>query len=749
MWAALFGFALAGCSSGGEATGSGGTGGGGRGGGPGSPLEITPVFQVVNDHDAERLETVRASIPFPRGMLRTLDRIGVSGEGTAWLPMQTWPDGSVRIAQAQFTTRLAGREKRVFRVVRDVTPLTGTFERNPWVANAWAGFRLKSRVRDVFDVPYEAEVSGEGEVVQSTYLARVSRHRVYHRAVGATGIGRDFLSANFYVTEFRDQPYVLVDWVLGNDYLGADDARGSTDPNLYPLGDVDVNSAEFLVRGATETRPYLGAEHAVGAARDGGNGFTGFEVMNATYLGDCQMRRYRFVLRFEHPNGEAGAKAEWRARFAPLVEAPLFPLCDLDTWQKSAGLGLHGGPIRGSSDAEARAQGAFQGWKGAGHFGTWGSFGETLSPGQTGTPRNGPVSEEAAWAIQGATPRLLQVLEQKAWVQAVRPIHMHGLSITADQDVCLFEMPTFVPGGRKVSNETYGRYRLWNADPWPAYRTRVPSMWNGRYHGFGSYSTEHWTTDLLFDYWTLSGDAWARDEMRHMGELLKGVLRFRTYATQWIQAARAEGWCLTGFVQVYQATGEAHFKEYAVRRMREVIDAQRMKSHPSRTLIDQGPYGGTGFPANTRFYMPWQHGAVLLGCLGAHRFFDEPLALQIAEDVTTAVEYAWVTNYQDPRFGWVANGLRYYVPLSRDGVPIPANAFDADPAIGAKWGDSPLGGAHSFLVPGLYLLSARSANQQVKAKAKTFAALLLGSIDSGPAQRANKWFAVIPEELLR
>jgi hypothetical protein len=60
------------------------------------------------------------------------------------------------------------------------------------------------------------------------------------------GINRDFLSSTFYVTEFRDQPVVMVDWLLGNDYLGADFPNGSTDPNKYPLGSIDVNAAAFL-----------------------------------------------------------------------------------------------------------------------------------------------------------------------------------------------------------------------------------------------------------------------------------------------------------------------------------------------------------------------------------------------------------------------------------------------------------------------------------------------------------------------
>ena len=64
----------------------------------------------------------------------------------------------------------------------------------------------------------------------------------------------------------------------------------------------------------------------------------------------------------------------------------------------------------------------------------------------------------------------------------------------------------------------------------------------------------------------MSGDAWAKDELRHMGECLKGLMRLATYNTRWIQSVRAEGWVMQGFVQVYQATQDASLKAYAIRR---------------------------------------------------------------------------------------------------------------------------------------------------------------------------------------
>ena len=49
-------------------------------------------------------------------------------------------------------------------------------------------------------------------------------------------------------------PVVIVDWVLGNDYLGADNPAGSSNRNLYPLGGVDINEARFVCGGTGRHR---------------------------------------------------------------------------------------------------------------------------------------------------------------------------------------------------------------------------------------------------------------------------------------------------------------------------------------------------------------------------------------------------------------------------------------------------------------------------------------------------------------
>lgn len=221
-------------------------------------------------------------------------------------------------------------------------------------------------------------------------MVRVSHHRTYHRSAGGSGgIGRDYLTSQFYLTEFRDQPFVIVDWVLGNDYLGKDDPGTSTDPNLFPLGGVDVNAADFMVRGASEVRCYHPSWHGVDAGVRGSDGWTTFTAMRNDFIGDAQTWRYRFLVRVEDSRASEADKQRWRDSFSALAEWPLFALADRVTWQKTRGLGVHGGPVDGPGDASGRAASEHDGWRNGNHFGTWGSFGDVKFTGTTGTRATG------------------------------------------------------------------------------------------------------------------------------------------------------------------------------------------------------------------------------------------------------------------------------------------------------------------------------------------------------------------------
>jgi hypothetical protein len=181
-----------------------------------------------------------------------------------------------------------------------------------------------------------------------------------------------------------------------------------------------------------------------------------------------------------------------------------------------------------------------------------------------------------------------------------------------------------------------------------------------------------------------------------------------------------------------------------MRRTREIVDANQFKSHGSRCVMMHSTYAGTGYGPNHKYVMPYQYGPILYGFLGAHRFFEDDVALRIAEDVPTLVEYSWVTNVNDPLFGFVANGLRYYVPTEVSGKPVAADHFDNDPNVGRKFGDSPMGGAHIFLRCGLMVLAQRTGKSAVAQKAEYYGKLLFGNMSDGV--RWSKWSLVVRDE---
>ncbi|MFT4512736.1 MAG: hypothetical protein ACI91B_001434 [Planctomycetota bacterium] len=730
-----------GSGGGGGEPGGGDPGGGGGPGGPGgsgNPLAIVLDFSVNNDSSEPRTETVRASVPFPQGgyLPVDLDNMVVSGHQTAWKPLQLWSDGRVKVAQAQFTDEFAAGETKQYTVARDEPALTGAFTRNAWVEE-FSSLEFGAEVRDTFQVPYRSFATGGGEVLSTSPLVETRRHRTYHMPVSAPGLGRDYLSSTYYVTEFRDMPFVVVDWVLGNDYLGADnEPSGNTNPNLVALGNADVRGAYFLCKGATECMPYRKDSEEIESAVSMTDGYDGFRVMQDTYLSDAQTRRYRFILRFEPNAASQVDKDRWQETATGLIEKPIFALASQQAWEQTAGAGLLGGPVPGPGDANLRATGAYDSWNNNSWFGTWGRRGDALATATTGTPRNHPLSPELAHAIQGQHHRSLEMLEQMAWAQAMRPYHLWDLEVGAEEQICLWDGTPFLA----VAGQHLGRKRLRDNDPYPSYRTL--SSGQSRAHGWEHFDHEHWSTDLLFDYWTISGDEWAKEELRNLGQSLKGTMRLIYFYTQNLQAARAEGWCMQGFAQVYQATRDESLKAYAMRRVNEIIEPERHKEHSSRAMTFQANYPGTQYPLNNEFFMPWQHGAVIYGFLGAYRAFDEPLLLEIAEDVVETVEYSWVTNMNHPVMGFVSQGLRYYVPVTHNGAPVPANYWD-NLSIGAHFGDSPLGGAHTFLTASLYLLADFTADGAVRSKALQYGSELLGTVQE--SNRWNKWIYCMPD----
>lgn len=202
---------------------------------------------------------------------------------------------------------------------------------------------------------------------------------------------------------------------------------------------------------------------------------------------------------------------------------------------------------------------------------------------------------------------------------------------------------------------------------------------------------------------------------------------------------------MQGLVQAFLATDDLRYRDAALDRLHDIVERDRAKNHTSKavTLLDSDPR--TGFPDPHRFYMPWQHGAVLFGYLAGWKFFGDPLFLEVCDGVTRCVEYGWVRNVQDPQFGFVPEGLRFYVPVEHNNAPAPPSVFD--PTHGVRFGDSPLGGAHTILAAGLLMHARTSPDPTARARGLRYGELLL-QLPLDDDDRWDKWFYCVPAEWL-
>jgi hypothetical protein len=725
----------------------------------GVPVEQEVIVNSDSPTGISRLQAVNVSVPFSRGQSKPkdLEKMGVDGRKTAWRVLQSWGDGSVRVAQAQFVDTFEGGQSRRYKIVKETSAALDPFAPHPWIARQKGKFTVMPEVVDDDGVSYYGLITGEGTLLHSSYFSRTRFWRLYlYNLNPNAGIKRDFLAARVYMTEFADMPFVATDLVVGNDYLGADDPKGSKDKNLYPLDAVSFKEIKIHVA-APYTEIRMRERHGIqSGVWNASAGSKTFVALQNTHLDDGQTKLWSILSYLEDPAAPKVDRDAWKLTWQEEVDRPLRPMADRKSWQGSEALGINGGPTTGPANAWDLAERDWNSWKGANHFGPVADWGDAKATATTGTPRNHPLSPELARCIQGENPHLLEVMEGQATQQALRQYHLWGLRVQATDDIYLWFALWFgITGDKKLSEETLGRYAIRRSDyaydPYKPWRRNVPSSPG---HGWNAYDPEHSSVDILFDYYTMTGSFWARDELAILGEWIKGVMRFQKYNSSGVQTARAEGWVMQSWLQCWLATGDDSIKDYALRRITEVVDKGRNKTHPSRCVNWQWNYPGTGYPNDTAFYMPWQHAAVIYGYLAAHRFWDSQVALQIAEDVVRTADYASVVNFTDPvTKKFHAFDMRYYVPAILTGnyqnqqynnFMTPPNFFDNDPQIGPHLG----GGTAVFLVSGMYLVADWTKDNALRGRAFFLGDKLLGEVSPERTNFLNKWASVIPDHLV-
>lgn len=606
-----------------------------------------PVARIFVENAAPtvRQEIVRASVPLKRGKYKSLQNLTIRGIDTAWVPLTHWPDGSIQWAQAQFFDTLNASSMHTYEVTAGTAiPADRLTLAAPWLLAPIIRGKIRTEVEDIYGTVYDTGLeldrsAGPNGIVMSTPRLVTYRLRSYHKPRDANkqGIGRDFLTLTAYLTFFHFCAHAEFTLILGNDYLGKDEVTDELkdDPNLYPLGDMRFKRFTLVIRGMNlafiprfvrqnslrPPEPILDdKKKQVGWRQDligPGKGF---------YLGDATSKVFDIVMfaplgnpRFKSTNLDEQRRRESAHAIAG---APLFPIVHVDDLRRSRAAGAHGGPAPTSPRAQPIARGRYERWLGTDHFGPFGSWGEALSTHQTGTPRNTPLALHAAY--RSYNRGLMRIAMGQCFQQSLRPYHLFGLKVAPDQDIYLEGLP-FKRGDRWISRETLGRSKLPESSE--LHRRDLLLPYHGP-HGRNAFDYEHFSVDLLYEFYCMTGLPWVRDELRVLGEQLKGMLRPATYYFSKARTTRGEGWCFKALALCHRATRDPSFKRLALERL-PIVEAAREKSGAAVSQRGDPRALGEGVPYDA----PWQQAAYVMGMIACYREFEDKRFARLALDV--------------------------------------------------------------------------------------------------------------------
>lgn len=557
---------------------------------PEAPVPSAAIV-IENESGAAWTGIVPVSIPWPRGAHASIEGVAIAGEAAPCETMWRWPDGSVALVRAWPKLRLApGSKTRL--AVRPVAPRPESDEGEWWFDGT---LPLQTIVTDPWGDEFVAEwkpETGEGfEYLGSR--CHVRKFRVQHRGVRGAN-----LWLRGYLTSYRDSRRAELTLVLDND-----PERGEV-----PLGPVRLR--RFVLR-TTDSKLKFQPRFArqLGLALPVRNEFGGFDQdllspSDQHYLGDRTGKAFRFSIFLD---GDEVSDAE-RER-AALVRPTALPGC---AWTRhTRAFGAHGGPAPAESSPRLYVRQALDAWRDAGGFGPYGDFGDPAFAAAQGTVRNEPMPLRQVVRCESGT--LLEIGEGRVLQHTLRPTAGYA--------------PRRPPAMRD-------------------YRSGMSERVVLRPHGFTPLDYEHFSVDLLYDYWWLTADPLAFDEIARAGRSLVPLLEGLPFST-----SRGEGWCMQAAVLIARATGDREIVDYVHRRFVETVLPETGK-RGQPFAIRQPPHALAFGSDGDWFDAPWQMAAFVYGLKA---LFEETDDVRIAD---TAVRTARIM----ATAGWVTGvGPKYIV----------------------------------------------------------------------------------------
>lgn len=523
--------------------------------------EPVPAFVVENRAPIERQQVLPVSMPFPRGLHAEVKAVSVNGEVFPCLTMIRWPDGSVALVQLHTRLKIPKEQRSRF----EVHVLTGAESEHVEIDRPWLfpdRPELSFEFRDPWGRLYRAKLEPDSSVGTEGWLPGTSLLRS-RRYVSAFHLVEDpkqvALTLRAYLTQYRGERRAELTVVLDNQSLAG--------PAFGPMR---FSEFAIIAPASLRIRPHFIRENLLREPTliDGG----GYRQVllgpsDQLYLGDRTAKAFRFDLYAEGAQDSDRERelARWQVR-QPLVALP-----DL-AWVRATGaFGAHGGPAPVSKITPSLASAQLMSWRLAADFGPFAGFGDPRDAAAQGTPRNGPCSlhNVLRWSSAG----LLAAAEGMVLQQALRP----------------------TPGrSPRLPEATL------------AWRQGLSQRTITRPHGFTALDYEHFSVDLLYDYYWLTGDPFALDELRRIGSGLLPLLEALPFAT-----SRGEGWCLQAGVLIARASGDDDLLAALLERFERVI-LPVLGAASASYAIPQPPHPEALQPG-VDFDLPWQMAALIYG----------------------------------------------------------------------------------------------------------------------------------------
>ncbi len=558
-------------------------------------------FEVQSAAPLARRAVVRVSLPFARGVLPSAGAVvlDVDPPGTPpWpaRPLLCWPDGSIAVLQAHVRLELPARGV-LHAVARPVDRAPGLPGPPPPDSSGPALVPVWTEVEDPWGRTYVARWPTATPVDDlSSRMVRVYRIRAVHERDGVAFLGL----TGFWVSVPAER---RVELTLVLDNAAAVDATGPV------LGPVRLRRFSFAC-GARDTviRPRFARANALRAGpapTADGQRLDLLGPSDQIYLGDRTGKAFRVDLDLRGRGLDPGG--------------PLRPLPALAAVRRSRAFGAHGGPGPAGADAAATRPPRQHGEGGTGPFG---GHGDPPDAAAQGTPRN--AASALHNVLRWRSTALLARAEAAVLQQTLRP----------------------TPGATPRSPARTAPLRA-----------GLTQRAVRRPHGFTALDYEHFSVDLLYDYYWLTGDPLARAELRRAGSGLLAVLEGAAFPT-----CRGEGWCLQAAVLIARATGDRELLRGVRRRYVERI-APSIAAAPAGTVLPQ-PGHPRAFGPLERFDSPWQMAALVHGLHALWRETEEPGCLPAVErSADIMVGSGWLDGVGPKALVSAADPSRYTLPV--------------------------------------------------------------------------------------